>query len=123
MKTLKRVGVFIAAATLAIVGTPNVAHAASSQCSINGAYPWLPNTCYTYSVWANPNFHGVDFHVWPYLGCQADYVIRDIANNVVVRSGRTSGQDGSVYGLYSAYRLEVTRVGSGCGGVFIIENE
>lgn len=120
-KALARVGVLMAVAALGLVVTPGQALAASSMCSINGRLWWIP--CQTYSVWANPSSHTVDYHIMPYAGCTVDFVVRDVANNVVVRSGRSGSHDGVVWGLYSAYRLEVSTGMWGCGGNFIIENE
>lgn len=50
-------------------------------------------------------------------------MVRDIANDVVVGFDRGGDTSRTIFGLYSAYRLEVTRIGGGCGGVYWIENE
>ena len=121
-KQLKRIGVIIAITALTIVGPPSAAHATSRTCTINGAF-YLPHSCWTDSVWANSTGHWVDIHIDSHFNCESDYVVRDIANNVVVGFGRAGDTSRTIFGLFSAYRLEVTRIGSGCGGVFWIENE
>lgn len=123
MAILRTSALVAAAAAVLGVLAPGAAHAASSSCSVNGAYPWLPNTCYTQSVWARARAHSIDIYVGPYGGCSMDYKVRDIANNAVVHSGRTSRDySTTLYNVYSAYRLEVTKIGRGCGGDAIIDN-
>ncbi|WP_329101857.1 hypothetical protein OG792_22220 [Micromonospora sp. NBC_01699] len=121
-KSLKLVVVSALACLVTLAAMPGMAHAASRDCSVNGTW-WLPGTCYTDSLPSNSPGRWVDVHVSAYSGCELDYVVRDIANNVVVASGRTNERDFTIFGLYSYYRAEISRVGSTCGGSVIIENE
>ena len=125
MRKLTKATLALAGVSAMMLAAPSTAQAASSSCSVNGYAWWLNNTCYTQSVWAQSGGHWIDIHVGPYAGCGFDYKVRDVANNVVIHSGRTYGDyDKTLFNVYSAYRLEVTRVGgNGCGGDAIIENE
>jgi hypothetical protein len=121
-KSLKLAAVTAVATLAAVAGLPGAAHAASKDCSVNGLW-YLPGTCYTDSIPANGPGDWIDVHVSAYSGCQLDWKVRDIANNVVVGSGRTNEANVSIFGLYSYYRAEISRVGVRCGGTVIIENE
>ncbi|GIF11534.1 hypothetical protein [Actinoplanes teichomyceticus] len=114
-KIWKQAGIVLAVSGAVLAGTATAAQAKSSTCSVNGAYPWLPNSCQTASVGAYSN-HTVKISIGAYAGCKFDYKVRDIANNKVVNSGRVATLSKTISGVYSFYRLELTRVGSGCGG-------
>ncbi|MEV4705672.1 hypothetical protein [Actinoplanes sp. NPDC049316] len=120
MHLLKRLAVLLGASTLLLAGTATAAQATTRSCAVNGARVWLNDSCRTDSVGAYSD-HSVWIAVAPYSGCKMDYKVRDIANNKVVLSGRTSNLSRWVFGLHSFYRLEVTKVGRGCGGDAVIK--
>ncbi|MEI5009201.1 hypothetical protein ACIOWI_24525 [Streptomyces sp. NPDC087659] len=123
MKAVTRaVALTIATTAVVALGSTGTAHALQRTCAVNGAYWWLPDTCHTYSVAANPSGHFVDIGIWPYRGCQFSWKVRDIANNVVVRAGQTGNHNERIHGLYGYYKLEATKVGTGCGGDVSIDN-
>ncbi|GIE92222.1 hypothetical protein [Actinoplanes regularis] len=117
---LKQAGIVLAVSGAVLAGTATAAQATSRSCSVNGYNPLLPNTCQTASVGAYSN-HTVKISVGAYAGCKFDYKVRDIANNKVVNSGRVETLSKTISGVYSFYRLELSRVGRGCGGVGSIE--
>lgn len=130
MNTIKRLAIVVAVGvTLASVLVPGVAHAAPSpahRCSLNGAYIWLPYWCDTDSVRPNEQEHWIDVGVYPYPGCDLDYKVRDVANGVVIHSGRASEwYSTTLWGVHSIYRLELSKVGSGsgCGGEGELESK
>lgn len=97
--------------------------ALSRTCAVNGYHALLPNTCHTQSLWAEPVGDFVKISVEPYAGCSMDFRVVDIANNHVVHSGRTArSYNRTLFGLYSAYQLQVTAIGRGCGGDAMISN-
>jgi hypothetical protein len=137
MRTRQRISAALRAAaatvvtvvTVGLVVTPGTAQAVDPweplqrSCSVNGVW-YLPSTCKTGFVEANPTFHRVWFVVDPSFGCTYDWQVRDGVNNNVVGYGRYKGSvlSSSIGGLYSWYRVEITRVGSNCGGNASIRN-
>ena len=131
MRFLRRIGVFVAVLGITLVGLVSPAHASdptSRNCSINGAYFFLPNSCSTGYLQANSDYHAVWFEVSPYSGCSLDYRVVDIVNGVTVASGRAYSGNGipfSVSGLYSYYYLYISNTDGPlghCGGWAFLRN-